>query len=174
MADALRWLERHKAPQLGPWRDRGIARVIDQKHAAGRTRAPGKPRVPPEYEVVSEADNPFDRRATYMALRLVYATRRIVAAMAAGSGASMRVAYATASAAVLALMGETEDDMRRMQIEPVSSCALDGPGGIWSLDGEDVVNWAALAEAAGEPVDLAAWEDHARKHWGRPEEGEGK
>ena len=81
----------------------------------------------------------------------------VVASVAVQAGAPMRVAYATARTAVVGFMEELSNRLPDPEMAWLDTAWLAG------------VDWPALAELAGEEVDLEAWERWAAERFEQPD-----
>ncbi len=157
VAEALRWIDGNVDP----------CRSLYQRQAAGVRRA-GR--------VGTRAERGSERRAAalpasvrqhggepllagyllcgHVAMGVV---ERVVASLAVQAGAPMRVAYATARTAMVGFMEEISNRLPDPEMAWLDTGWLAG------------VDWPALAELAGEEVDLEAWERWAAERFDQPD-----
>jgi hypothetical protein len=118
------------------------------------------PPVPPGFEAVEQFDHPFDRAILMTLLYFVYRIGPLAASLAVSAGAPMRVAYALHNMMIAACAIEAEEFCTLSGLEPRTN----GHGeGIFNLAALEQTNWEALAEMAGEPVNMGAWQDWSRE-----------
>ena len=98
---------------------------------------------------------PHDAIAALALMLLAYRLPPVLASLAVASGADCKAAFATSEAgkvAALQLVGQVARDcgLRPWTVEESPDVA--------TLEHFAQVNWPALADAAGEPLDLEAWQ----------------
>ncbi len=113
------------------------------------------PPVPPGLEVLERCDNPFDKGALFAATTLAYGVGALAAVMAVHSGAPLKVAFALRDMMTVAFISDVTELFREHSIGPY---ATERDPNIWRQDHFAEVDWQHMAECAGEPVDLPAWE----------------
>jgi hypothetical protein len=116
--------------------------------------------VPPGFEAVEQFDHPLDKAILMALLYFVYRIGPLAASMAVSAGAPMRVAYALNNMMTVACAIEAEEYCVLSGIERRTN---GDSKGIFNLAALEETNWEALAEVAGEPVDMGAWRDWARE-----------
>ena len=118
------------------------------------------PPVPTGFEAIEQFDHPLDRAVLMALLYFVYQIGPLAASMAVNAGAPMRVAYALHNMMIVASAIEVEEFCALSGIEPRTN----GHGkGIFNREAFEQTDWDALAELAGEPIDMQAWQDWARE-----------
>ncbi|RUW42989.1 MAG: hypothetical protein E5W15_24310 [Mesorhizobium sp.] len=141
------------------WHLADVAPVLASKTVPAKAKLPPQHfSAPPGFQALDDLSNPVDKGAAYMALALVYRVEPVAASLAIGCGAPCEVAYAMAKAMTFALMHGATEIGRFSELEPWAS---NPDPDIWDLEAFEKVDWPNLAKAAGEPVDLEAWEAFA-------------
>jgi hypothetical protein len=100
---------------------------------------------------------PYDRGAVLMGSMLAYRLPAVVARVIALCGMPMPSVYSVFGIIALAATTEMINVMEQFGIEP---CARDCNAPIWSYGALREPDWEELAAAAGERVDLRAWDAH--------------
>lgn len=118
------------------------------------------PPVPPGFEAVEQVDHPVDKAILMALLYFVYRIGPLAASMAVCAGAPMCVAYALHNMMIVACAIEAEEYCALSDIEPRS---IGDRKGIFNLAALEQTNWEALAEMAGEPVDMQNWQAWMRE-----------
>ena len=125
----------------------------------------GKARVeqgptPPGLEVIDRVENPVDKAQLLLLMYLIYRIGPLAASMAVLAGAPMKAAYVVHDLMITALALEAEEICSAWGI---GRFAFAEEAGIFNFDIFDEANWERLAELAGEPVDMEAWQAWARE-----------
>jgi hypothetical protein len=105
-------------------------------------------------------ENPFDKGALAMALHIAYTTGALIAGAAVMEGAPCRVAYALKGSATCILVDQITEFCRACEIVPFAD---DDNPAIYSPTAFHEVDWAVLAEQAGEPLDVEGWKKATRE-----------
>ena len=116
--------------------------------------------MPPGFEALEHVDHPVDQAILMTLLYFVYRIGPLAASMAVCAGAPMRVAYALNNMMIAACAIEAEEYCALSGIEPRT---IGDRKGIFNLAALEQTNWEALAEMAGEPVDMRTWQAWARE-----------
>ena len=114
--------------------------------------------MPLGFEALEQIKDPLDQGVLTAFLSLAYGIGPLVASLAVGAGASMRVAYALHNMMTLACAIEADGFYAGV----VQGVKEDG-NAIFNLAALQRTNWEALAEMAGEPVDMEAWQEWSRQ-----------
>jgi hypothetical protein len=147
---ALRWVERNVTPTYHHGKGAAVARE--------RRERPMPACLRPFGGRLTTSDHDVHEAMASTLLAMVQNTPRQIAAVAAGTGAPMKVVFALFHGAALGLAQYANNEMERCGITWSRPDALD-PVPLFPPVEPD---WAALAKMAGEEVDFAAWEEHAQ------------
>lgn len=131
-------------------------RALSDKGKASNEDAP----TPPGFEVIDRVTNPVDRAQLLVLMYLIYRIGPMAASMAVMAGAPMKCAYAINNFMIMALTMEAEMVCAEWEI---GRFAFTQEPYIFNFDVFDKANWERLAELAGEPVDIRAWQAWARE-----------
>jgi len=131
-------------------------RALSHKGKASSEDAP----APLGFEVIDRVENPVDKAQLLMLMYLIYRIGPLSAAMCVLAGGPLKVAYAVHDFMILLLAIEAEDICAAWGI---GRFAFAEEPGIFNFDVFDEANWERLAELAGEPVDMQAWQVWARE-----------
>jgi hypothetical protein len=123
------------------------------------------PPTPPGFEVIDRVENPVDKAQLVTLMCLIYRIGPLAASMAVLAGAQMKAAYAVHDLMIMALALEAEEICAAWGI---GRFAFAEEPGIFNFDVFDKANWERLAELAGEPVDIQAWQTWARERGTSP------
>ena len=110
--------------------------------------------------MIDRVENPVDKAQLLILMYLIYRIGPLAASMAVLAGAPMKVAYAIHDFMIMALAIEAEEICAAWGI---GRFAFAEEPGIFNFDVFDEANWERLAELAGEPVDMQAWQAWARE-----------
>lgn len=127
---------------------------------ASRNGSSKRPSVPFYLAAVERCENPFDKGALAMALHIAYTTGALIAGAAVMEGAPCRVAYALKGSATCILVDQITEFCRACEIVPFAD---DDNPAIYSPAAFHEVDWAVLAEQAGEPLDVEGWKKATRE-----------
>jgi hypothetical protein len=127
---------------------------------SGKGQASSDPLTPPGLEVIERVENPVDKAQLLLLMYLIHGIGPRAASMAVMAGAPMKVAYAMHNFMIAALVMQAEEICAAWEIGRFNF--IEEPG-IFNPDVFAEANWERLAELAGEPVDMQAWQAWARK-----------
>jgi hypothetical protein len=116
--------------------------------------------TPPGFEVIDRVTNPVDKAQLLILLYLIYRIGPLTASMAVMAGVPMKFAYAMHNFMIMALAMEAEEICAEWG---VGRFAFAEEPNIFKSDIFDEADWERLAELAGEPVDMEAWQAWARE-----------
>ena len=105
---------------------------------------------------------PHDALAALALMMLAYRLPPAVASLAVASGAPCRAAFAASEAFKVLAVQLVAEVARECDLPPWTD-SPDPP--VTCPEGFEAVNWPALAEAAGEPLDPEAWAAWARERF---------
>ena len=125
----------------------------------GKSNAEDPP-TPPGFEVIDRVENPVDKAQLLTLMYLIYRIGPLAASMAVMAGAPMKLAYAMHDLMIGALAMVAEEICAAWNI---GRFAFRERPGIFNVDVFEEADWERLAELAGEPVDVQAWQAWARK-----------
>ena len=131
-------------------------RALSDKRRAGSEAPP----TPCGVELIDRVQNPVDKAQLLILMYLIYRIGPLAASMAVMAGAPMKSAYAMHDFMIMALALEAEEICAAWGIGRFSFA--EEPN-IFKSDIFDEANWERLAELAGEPVDMQAWQAWARE-----------
>lgn len=100
-------------------------------------------------------------------MRMAYRLPATVASLAVAAGAPCKVAFATGDAMHMAAMMLVAEVARELSIPPWAE--NDDPEVI-EPEAFEAINWPALAETAGEPLDLEGWRRWTTERFGEPDD----
>ena len=115
--------------------------------------------TPPGFEVIDRVENPVDKAQLLTLMYLIYRIGPLAASMAVLAGAPMKVAFAMHDFMIMPWRWKQRTYALRGIL--AGSHLLEEPG-IFNFDIFEKANWERLAEFAGEPVDMTAWQAWAR------------
>lgn len=134
------------------WHLAAVAPVLADKEKPKQSYK--APSLPPGLFYLETLDSPVDKAAAYVGLSLIYRIGPLAASIAIMNGAPCKVAYAIEKSMTLSFMQMVEELGRQSGLEPWAS---EAEPDMYVVDAFEEVDWAALAKAAGEVVDLEAW-----------------
>ena len=111
--------------------------------------------TPPGFEVIDRVENPVDKAQLLLLVYLIYRIGPLAAGAAVMAGAPMKAAFAIRNFMTVALAIEAENLYAAWGI---GQFAFTEEPGMFSVDLFEEPEWERLAELAGEPVDMQAWE----------------
>ena len=130
---------------------------------AGKAPLTGKADAPPPPGFAwLDGMAPHDALAALALMLLAYRLPPAVASLAVASGAPCRAAFAASEAFKVLAMQLVAEVARECSLPPWTDNP-DPP--VTCPEGFEAVNWPALAEAAGEPLDPEAWAAWARERF---------
>ncbi|MCK8786735.1 hypothetical protein M0638_20395 [Roseomonas sp. NAR14] len=157
---AATWVHANVDPALRNYHQRARATEDRRREDPGRNAKP-----PPGTEHLSE---PMDGMLAAVLPGMAHRAPPTIAALAVHCGAPMRVAYAIAMGAQMALIQQVADLLDAADVPPPPGRDDWQQASIWRLSDFEEVDWPGLAEKAGEAVDLDAWRAFLRGKLGEP------
>jgi hypothetical protein len=124
-----------------------------------------EPPTPPGLEIIDRVENPVDKAQLLILMYLIYEIGPLAASMAVMAGAPMKIAYAIHNFMIVALADQATEICADLDVGRFDF--LNDPS-IFNKEVFAKANWERLAELAGEPVDMQAWQDWARERGTSP------
>ena len=114
--------------------------------------------------MIKRVENPVDKAQLLLLMYLIYQIGPLAAATAVMAGAPMKAAFAIRNFMTVALAMEAEKVCAAWGI---GQFAFAEEPGMFRVDLFEEPDWERLAEMAGEPVDMQAWQAWARERENR-------